>query len=535
MKRFIICFILVPVFAFTFVKCGTEKETDYDVVIIGAGGGGMSAAARLSLDGKKTLVIEKNDKVGGYMTNFKKGDYIFEVSMHSIDGFNEGWFNRKMFKKLGILDKMKPVKMDPMYRALYPDMTVEIPADIDAYMALLKKMFPHEVEGIDDLFDTLDDIMTAQNCGMHFTTGEYVTGIFKSLINIPSFITFYKYLDSTLTEFLDEYVKDEKLISMITQLTGLLSDAPEKISGIVFAAALNQYHKGGYYYFEGDGDGGGSHAVISALESIIKENGGDILLNTMATKIIIKDGLAKAVQTGDGKKYTCKYVISNSNALDTVNKLIGRERFSDEYLEKLDKMAPGLTCFVVYLGVNKDYRKNFPKGSHVILQNVSYNAVRSYKYIREGNVDKMPFALLNFSCIDKVAPEGKNALNITTVMPYEWNNGWHYDNKTKYEALKKETAMRLVKRVEKILPGVSRHIEVMEVFTPKTLESYSMNTKGAILGWDNTVDQVMLNRLPQETAVDNVLLAGAWTFPSGGQSTVLMSGLLAAEKILDDM
>ncbi|MCU0822730.1 MAG: hypothetical protein MUC95_09715, partial [Spirochaetes bacterium] len=136
--------------------------------------------------------------------------------------------------------------------------------------------------------------------------------------------------------------------------------------------------------------------------------------------------------------------------------------------------------------------------------------------------------LLDFSCIDKVAPAGKNVLNLTTVMPYDWHNGWEYNDKAKYEALKKEVAMKLIKRAEKILPGLSKNIEVMEIFTPRTLEAWTGNYKGAILGWDNDNDQVMLNRLPQETAIP----AGAWTFPSGGQSTVLVSGMMAADKIL---
>ena len=155
MKKSFISKIFSPISAITSRNSGTQKkETDYDVVIIGSGGGGMSAGARLSLGGKKVLVIEKNDKVGGYMTNFKRGDYIFEVSMHSLDGYNEGFFNRKLFKKLGIFDQMKPIMCDPMYRALYPDDTVEIPADIDTYIDLLKNKFPHESKGIDKLFNT---------------------------------------------------------------------------------------------------------------------------------------------------------------------------------------------------------------------------------------------------------------------------------------------------------------------------------------------------------------------------------------------
>jgi len=138
--------VLKPVFTLPIIGTlmgKTRAEADYDVIIIGSGGGGMAAAARLSLEGKKVLVIERNDKIGGYMTNFKKGDYFFEVSMHSMDGFNEGFFNRDMFRKLGIFHMVKPIMNDPMYRALYPDYTVEIPADINDYLKLLKEKFPH--------------------------------------------------------------------------------------------------------------------------------------------------------------------------------------------------------------------------------------------------------------------------------------------------------------------------------------------------------------------------------------------------------
>ena len=55
-------------------------------MIVGAGGGGLSAAARLSQAGKKVIVIEQHDKVGGYMTAFERDDYRFEVSLHAFDG-----------------------------------------------------------------------------------------------------------------------------------------------------------------------------------------------------------------------------------------------------------------------------------------------------------------------------------------------------------------------------------------------------------------------------------------------------------------
>ncbi len=76
---------------------------------------------------------------------------------------------------------------------------------------------------------------------------------------------------------------------------------------------------------------------------------------------------------------------------------------------------------------------------------------------------------------------------------------------------------------------------MLEVATPRTDEHYTLNYKGSIYGWSNTVEQSMMNRMPQTTPIENLLLAGAWTFPAGGQSAVIMSGLLAAKIILADM
>ena len=64
------------------------SDVDYEVIVIGAGGGGLAAATRLSLAGKKVLLIEQHSKVGGYMSSFERGDYTFEVSLHAINGLD---------------------------------------------------------------------------------------------------------------------------------------------------------------------------------------------------------------------------------------------------------------------------------------------------------------------------------------------------------------------------------------------------------------------------------------------------------------
>jgi len=502
----------------------------YDVAVIGAGGGGLAAAARLAKAGKKVLVLEQHSKVGGYMTSFQRGDYTFEVSLHAMDGLDDpGGMNRAAFRALGILDKVKPIKLDPMYRSVYPDFTLDVPADAGAYQELLKEKFPAEAKGIDELFENQRTINRAMQALIGLTGEERGKSLSTILFHPWIFWPVIKYWNATLSEMLDDFIHDQKLIAVFTQLSGFAGAEPNRLSAIFFSVLWNSYHLGGYYYFVG-----GSQSVSNALAEVIQENGGEIKLNTLVTKIVIEGRKAVAVQTKDGSEYRCRFVVSNANAPDTFFKLIGKEYLPADYVQKLESLKIGLSAFQVFIGVDHDYRDLFPK-SHDLMLNVTYDQAENFGYYDRGEPEKAPFAIVNYSVVDPTAaPAGKNVICLTSIMPYDWQDGWHEkESYAQYKALKEEVAWALIRRAEAFLPDLSSHIEVMEVGSPRTMEHYTLNPKGTIFGWDNTPEQSMMNRLPQETPIENLYLAGAWTFPGGGQSAVLSSGLMAAQKILD--
>ncbi len=531
MKRRIFSLIVILIFAF--VSCGTDvTDPDvYDVIVVGAGGGGLCAASQLARAGKKVLIIEQHYKVGGYMTDFKRGDYTFEISLHAMDNLNPGRVIESFLKEIGVYDKLKLVKADPMYRVYFPNNNeINLPADVEKCKKMLIKRFPEQKESIDNFFDVTEDLDEVVDAGTHIMNGNYCTGLWKMIKQPWILIPLIKHWDSNAAEFMDEYIKDEKLLGVLTTLTGMLGDSLESLSGIVFAGMWNGYHRGGMYNFEG-----GSQSITDALEEMIKKNGGEILLSTRVTKIVIEDGLATAVKTKDGKTFKCRYVISNANAPDTFFKLIGEKHLPEDYVEKLNKMEIGPSAFVVYLGVNKDYREYYPGHLHEIMVCHSIIAKENFKAWHSYDISKLPYGVLNYSKLNpNAAPKGKNVIALTTLMPYDWNDGWKESKgKDVYKKLKTDVAMKLVKRTEKYLPGLASHIEVMEVATPRTLEHYTSNPKGSLFGWTNTVEQSLLKRLPQETPIENLYLAGAWTLPCGGQSVVLMSGYTAANMILD--
>ncbi len=530
-------FSLMIISLFLFVSCGSDVkdagEKVYDAVVIGAGGGGLSAAARLAIKGKKVIIIEQHSKVGGYMGSFERGNYTFEISLHAMDGLDpEVGMNVQVFKDIGISDKVKPIKMDPMYKVTYPSLELTVPADPEEYRKLLIEKFPHEKEGIDDFYATLDRIFNAMNAGVELQRGNYGSGLWGFMTNPRAIGTLLWYLNSTMAEFISDFFEDKLLIGAMTALTGMLGNGPDNISGIVFAAMWNSYHRGGYYYFEG-----GSQALATALEESIKENGGEVLVNNLVTKILIEDGKAVGVQTKDGKIFKAKYVVSNANAPDTFHKLVGKEHLDEDFLNDIDNMEVGAAIFNVYIGVKKDYNHLFAGTSHQIIVNKFDDYTKIFKPMQEGDITKVQFGIANYSNIESdIAPKGKNVISVVTLLPYDWHDGW--DESKGYEAyrkLKEKVADKLITRIEKVLPGLRANIEEIEIATPRTDYHYTLNYKGSIYGWANSVEQSMLNRLGQVTPIDNLLLAGAWTFPAGGQSAVLMSGLLAANRIIDDL
>jgi len=507
-------------------RCGTTE--DFDVVVVGGGGGGLSAAAALARAGKRVALLEKNDRVGGAMVNFRRGNYRFEASLHAFDGLVEGkGLNVEIFKALGIWGKVQVLRPDPMYRIVYPDFTWDIPADVDAYQAFLQQKFPAESDGIARLFAEMKDV---NRILVAFLTSQSTGGIPEGLTT-DDLLKLQKYMDATLSEVLSEYFTDPKLVAVWTQLAGFAGTSPDKVSAIFFIAMWNSYHLGGYHYFVG-----GSQAVSDALADVIRGNGGLVRTQTLVTRIVVEGGRATQVRTADGSCYNARYVVSNANAPDTVNRLVGRQHFPAEWLEKMDRMTIGLSAYVVFLGVDHDYRSAFGD-SHEIMVNESYDTNQPFEALAACDPERTAYAIANYTVLDPTnAPPGKNVIEITTQFAYECNQAWRFDEShDAYRQYKDQLAAVMIRRAERILPGLSKHIEVMEVGTPRTIQGFTANPKGSIFGWDNTPEQSTQNRLQQQTPIPNLYLSGAWTFPGGGQSAVLISGAMAAQAILAQM
>lgn len=474
---------------------GCSYSEEYDVVIIGAGGAGLAAAAQLAKDGKNIVVLEQHFKVGGCMVNFHRGDYRFEASLHAFDGFSLTHLDT-----LSIADQVKPVRATPvMYQLISPEFTLDIPADVEAYRGLLKKQFPAESANIDSLFDSFASLpMAAQYPGL-----------------------------SLLEAVKSHGITDEKLISVFTVLAGFLAENPDNLPADSFKPMWFSYHVIGYNFFEG-----GSQSISDALESSILTNGGKIKLNTRVSKIEVNGGKVTGVRTTDGGCYHSEIVISNANAPSTFLELVGDEHLPADLLQEVRAREPASSRIsMMFLGVDHDYSPLFPGNTHEILVSTSYPFTSQHFDDLLCNPEEALLTITNYTVPDpETAPAGKNAIVVTVDgLDYECNNQWQFkDAYGSYQQYKQALAEVLLPRVEQYLPGIIDHIEVIEIASPHTVEQYTLNPGGSWAGWKYELDGKFNYTDSHETPIQGLYLTGAWV-GGAGQSVALGSGIQVAE------
>lgn len=276
------------------------------------------------------------------------------------------------------------------------------------------------------------------------------------------------------------------------------------------------------------------------MKSFIEERGGKVLLQTHVKKILVKDHSAYGVKTDEGTEYIGRVVISNANAYDTFHKMMEEDEYLKNYLARMDKFSVSLSSFQVFLGLNKDLIGEIGIKDTEIFYETGYDIEADYKAARKADMDNSGFALTLYDNLYKgYSPEGKNTLNILVLQGYDHWEKYEADywkgNKAAYQAEKERIADILIGKVEKtLLPGLSKAIEIKEIGTPLTNVRFTSNYRGAIYGWDQTLDNSNPRRLPHTTPIKNLYLSGAWTSPGHGYGGVIPSGLECFAEIMNN-
>ena len=469
----------------------TEIKSKYDVIVLGAGIAGLICGTFLAKSGKKVLIIEQHSIPGGYCTSFKRKGFVFDAAVHHIGGCGKWSVVGRCLKELDI--NIKFLQLDPMDSVNFPSFSVDIPAEIDDYVDLLKKRFPSESENLSLFFKEFIRLYRAT-----FSTERH-----KMLI---------KYQDLTYKEMLDSFFTDEQLKMVLSAQWGYIGSPPHEVSAIGMCQMLVNYLKDGAYF-----PVGGTQNFADAITQKFIDYGGHIMLSSRVEKLITEDNITKGVTTEKGDKIAADLFVSNIDPRQTFFSLMEGNAVDDAYLRKIETMKESVSFFLLYLGLdNQIDLKSLKRGFYHTSNSTSFSDNDWFYISVPTDVDS------------SLAPDNKQIISVVA------SSRDNYDDIDDWVAYKDKMKEYTISYLENFVPNIQNHIEVIDAATPKTLHRYTNNSKGAAYGWAVTVDQTWSKRLQHTTPFKNLFLAGHWTNPGPGICAVVSSGWRVSNMILDN-
>ena len=481
-----------------------------EVIIVGAGPGGLTSAMLLAHRGFKVTVIEKAAEVGGRNAPIRLDGFTFDTGPTFL---MMNFILREMFEETGRKpeDYMTVKRLDPMYRLKFSDFELKMTGDRQQMKEELASVFPGSSDGY--------DIFMQEE---HTRFEKLFPCIQKPYSRLADFADVkllravpYLAVGSTMFDKLGDYFVHDSLRLAFTFQAKYLGMSAWECPAFFTIIPLIE-HAYGIYHVQG-----GLSAISRAMEKIIEEEGGRVVKNAPVKRFIVEGRTIKGIELENGETHRADEFIINADFGYAMKELFGPADLRKYSSQHIDSMEFSCSTFMLYLGLDKIY--DIPH--HNVFFADDYKTNVDDIFVRRVLSKDFSFYIQNASITDPtLAPEGKSALYV--LVPAPNNRGG-----INWEAEKAAFRNRLLDRIEKRteLKDIRQHIEVEKVITPADWENDYNVCVGATFNLKHNWSQMLYFRpRNQFEEFDNCFLTGGGTHPGSGLPTIYESARISA-------
>ena len=501
----------------------------YDLIVIGAGNGGLMTACRAARMGLKALVIEQNNLPGGAATSFVRGRFEFEASLHEIPDFGEGDMRGelgRLFDELGINVEMLPIKNAFRYVVNsngVNELDVTFPHGKEAIMDFVSDNYPEDVSSMEKLFTAFEELLK----GMGYLGVSKGNPDPEELNeNYPGFV---KIMSMSAGEFLRSTGMSQEMIDILSAYWPYQGGDIDTIDASRFLLMLYGYLVKGPFVPKMR-----SHELSVAIMNRAVELGCEFIFDTEVTKILTKKGAVSGVEVDNGRIFEADAIASSAFPEIVYSKLIDDTALVPKHeLKKTNARKYGFRSLCVYLGLDAP-PSEIGITDYTIFLSTSKDTKMLYEAASTRNADENE---IDICCLNNAnptcSPSGTTILTLTTAYT---DDAWADVTEENYFKVKREVADSMIERVEKALSlNIRDHIEEIEIATPITFARYMRSPQGAIYGyasprWDGMSSRTIAERT--EPTVPGLFFIGGHNSSLAGYHPTYASGSRTAYRIV---
>ncbi len=500
---------------------------NWDVIVIGSGIGGLVTASQLAAKGAKTLVLERYLIPGGSGGSFRRKGYTFDVGASMIFGFGEKGHTNLLTRALADVGQHCETIPDAVQLEYHlpDDLSMAVDRNYDDFIARMSARFPHETKGIRAFYDTCWQVFRCLDA-MPLLSLEDPSYLAKVFFKAPlACLGLARWLPFNVGDVAKKHIKDESLLRLIDMECFCWSVMPADRTPMINAGMVfSDRHAGGINYPKG-----GVGVIAEKLVAGLEYKGGEIRYQTRVTNVLIENGRAVGVRLADGQELRAKRIVSNATRWDTfagedsaTSTLVGPEHTPASERTWRKRYQPSSSFLSLHLGIDASVvPKNF-HCHHLLLED--WDEMEA----EQGVIFVSMPSLLDPS----LAPKGHHILHTFTQSNM---SHWKGLSPQAYKTKKNQDADRLIARLEALIPGLRRAIELKEIGTPRTHRRF-LGRMGGSYGPIPAHQLPGLLPMPfNRTGLKNLYCVGDSCFPGQGLNAVAFSGYACSHRIGADL